>query len=172
MAAGPQLITLQEFLDEYGAEDGYEYWFGEVVRKGMVTWKHALLARVLANILEQHGYKTGGEIDLVIDPNWRPRPDVLAAHRIEHPYPTSPQSAEIVIEVLSPDDRMNRVFRKCRHYVRVGIPQIFVFDPESKDAWEWSRTTNNLERIETMQLGAITIAIDTVWKEFDARLQQ
>ncbi|MGA8025842.1 MAG: Uma2 family endonuclease, partial [Bryobacteraceae bacterium] len=71
--------------------------------------------------------------------------DVSASLKIEQPYPTKP--VDIVAEILSPDDAMTKVFDKCRNYARIGIPQMFVFDPESKTAWERSRETDNLERI-------------------------
>jgi Uma2 family endonuclease len=42
-------------------------------------------------------------------------------------YPTKP--IDVAIEILS-DDQMTGLFERCRQYVRIGIPQIFVFDPE------------------------------------------
>ena len=170
MATAPVPISLEEFMSEYGGENGYEYWFGEVVRKGMGTRKHSLLADVLKELLRENGYQAVSEVDLTIDPNWRPRADVMGSlEPLEDPYQSKP--VPVVMEVLSPDDRMNRVFRKCRNYVRVGIPQIFVFDPEARDAWEWSRDTDNLERIQEVRLlSATVIPVTTIWQRFDARL--
>jgi len=34
------------------------------------------------------GYAAGAELDLRIDPDWEPRPDVVASLAIEEPYPT------------------------------------------------------------------------------------
>ena len=150
MAAAIVSLTLEEFNAQYAHEHGYEYWFGEVVQKGMPTWLHGLLQAILAEFFHKLGYASGSEIDLRIDPQWQPRPDVTAALEIEQPYPTKP--VDIVAEVLS-DDPMTKVFEKCRNYARIGIPQVFVFDPQSKTAWEWSTKTDNLERIQTLHLG-------------------
>ena len=77
---------------------------------------------------------------------------------------------DVVIEVLSPDDKMHDVFRKCRQYVRIGIPAVFVLDPESKDAWVWSRHTDNLERTSALDLpNGRTIPTHLVWEEMDHR---
>lgn len=169
MAVATAGLTLEEFNAQYGNEHGYEYWFGEVVRKGMPTWLHGLLQAVLCEFFYKLGYISGSEIDLRIDPNWQPRPDVTAALGIEQPYPTKPM--DIVAEILS-DDPMTRVFEKCRNYARIGIPQIFVLDPESRTAWEWDREKDNLDRIEKLRLGnGSTVEVNEIWAELDARMR-
>ena len=65
MAAVPHsLLTLEEFDRLYGAEAGWEYWFGEAVKKPVPTWSHGILQIVLANLLFESGYYAGAEIDL------------------------------------------------------------------------------------------------------------
>ncbi len=72
------------------------------------------------------------------------------------------------MEVLSPEDRMQRVISKCRNYERIGVPAIFVMDPEFRDAWEWSRSTQNLERISTMNLpNGKHITTEDLWSELE-----
>ena len=169
MATATTLLTLEQFNAQYANKHGYEYWFGEAVQKAMPTWLHGLLQLILGEVFHKLGYISGSEIDLRIDPNWQPRPDVTAALEIEQPYPTKP--VDIVVEVLS-DDPMTKVFEKCRNYVRIGIPQIFVFDPESRTAWEWSRETDNLERIDTLRLrNGSTLEISKIWAELATRIQ-
>lgn len=169
MATATTLLTLEEFNARYANEHGYEYWFGEVVQKAMPTWLHSVLQGLLFELLHRLGYVSGTELELRIDPNWQPRPDVAAALKVEGRYPTKP--VDIVVEILS-DDPMTRVFEKCRHYARIGIPQIFVFDPESKTAWEWSRQTGNLERVQTLHLkNGASLDVAEVWAELDARLR-
>jgi Uma2 family endonuclease len=169
MSAATGLLTLEEFNVQYAQEHGYEYWFGEVRPKGMPTWIHGLLQAILAEFFYKLGYISGSEIDLHIDPNWQPRPDVMAALEFEQPYPTKP--VDIVAEVLS-DDPMTKVFEKCRNYARIGIPQIFVFDPEFKTAWEWSRENNNLERIDALRLrNGSTLNVSEIWTELSTRMR-
>lgn len=172
MASNPvTLLTLEEFHAFYGNEHGYEYWFGEAVRKGMPTSLHGIMQAILARLFHASGYKTASEVDLRIDPEWEPRPDVLVSPRpIEQPYPTSAGTLT-VIEVLSPDDAMPRVFQKCRNYVRVGIKSLFLIDPENRDAWEWSLETGNTERISAIRLpDEFTLPVSVLWQELDKEL--
>ena len=144
MASTTVSLTLQEYHARYASQSGCEYRFGEVVQKSAPTWLHSILQVLLGEVFARAGYTAGSELELRIDPKWEPRPDVSASLHIEHPYPTRP--VDIVAEVLSPD-RMLQVLEKCELYERIGIPRIFVFDPESRKAWEWDRSRQNLERI-------------------------
>src|SRR6185312_8269983 len=169
MATATNLLTLEEFRKRYAEEKPYyEYWFGEAVQKSVPTWLHSLLQQILGEMLTRAGYRSGPELELRIASDWQPKADVAAALEIEHPYPTKP--VDVVAEILSPDDRMSRVFEKCRQYARIGITKIFVLDPESKSSWEWSRETDNLERISIMNLpNGQNIAIADIWGELDRR---
>jgi Uma2 family endonuclease len=42
----------------------------------------------------------------------------------EEPYPTRP--VDVAFEVLSEGEEIRE---KCHQYTRIGIPQVFVFDP-------------------------------------------
>ena len=164
------LLSLEEFRRRYAEEKPYfEYWFGEAVQKAVPTVLHVLLVKILLFVLDQAGYKSGPELELRIDPEWQPKADVAAWTRIDGPYPTQP--VDIVVEVLSPEDRMQRVLSKCRNYERIGIPAIFVMDPEFRDAWVWSRTTHNLERISSLALpNGKQIAVEDLWSKLDVQL--
>jgi Uma2 family endonuclease len=94
---------------------------------------------------------------------------VAASLVIEQPYPTKP--IDIVAEVLSPEDRMSRVFDKCRHYGRIGIAAVFVLDPALRYAWKWEDGKQNLERVAALDLpNGKTIQVEEIWKELSRRI--
>lgn len=73
-------------------------------------------------------------------------------------------------EVLSPDDRMDALFDKCAQYARIGIRQIFVFNPRTHNAWEWNTEKENLERIDRLNLGNGEIVdLAAIWNEMERR---
>jgi Uma2 family endonuclease len=60
MAAGTQLLTLEEFRLRYANEKPYyEYWFGEAIQKATPTTSHGVLQQILCFSLRTLGYKTG-----------------------------------------------------------------------------------------------------------------
>jgi len=74
---------------------------------------------------------------------------------------------DIAVEILSDgDDRYIR--EKCRNYETVGIPQIFVLDPEERIIYVWS---NGLVAVKDLALAnGATITGETIWQEFDRRM--
>ncbi len=66
---------------------------------------------------------------------------------------------------------MHQVRDKCEHYARIGIRQVFVFDPETKEAWEWNRNRKSLERLSVLSLknGSFIDLDSEVWLEMDRR---
>ncbi len=165
-------ITFEEFQRRYaGSGQAVEFWHGAVVEKTLPTWLHSVLQAVLVEALRRAGYKTGPEVDLRLSREFAPRPDVMAGRRsIETRYPTDPSEVEIVVEVLSPDDKMLDVLAKCKEYLDLGIEQVYVADPESETAWTWNRERRQLDRTETWALtNGASIALVDVWREMRER---
>ena len=170
MATSTRLVTPDQFRAEYGSEGGWEYWFGEAVRKGTSTTLHGIMQFILMLLFDSAGYHVGSEVDLRIDPDWEPRPDVLvSSDLIEQPYPTRPAQLT-VIEILSPDDAMQRVIKKRRHYTRVGIETVFIVDPEMRDIWRWSATADAIERAENITLpDGFSLTGNVIWQELEKK---
>ena len=169
MATAARPLTLEEFRARYaGEKPSYEYWFGEAIQKSMGTWLHSLLQALIAELLRRAGYKAATELELRIDPQWEPVADVVGSLKsIASRYPTEP--VDIVVEILSPEDRMSHVMSKCRHYARIGIPQIFVLDPEERVAWRWD--SGNLETVSEFNLGnGSTIFLAEVWRRLEEEI--
>ena len=165
-------LTLEEFDRLYGDEKPYyEFWDGQALQKPMPTLLHSLLQLVLINLLRKVGLAAAGEVRIKLDPAKQPLPDVIAGARLQHPYPT--KAFDVAIEILSPDDRMQRIARKCRFYAEAGIPYIYVFDPEDRTAQRWRQGEQVLETIDSLQIGNRQgIAVLDIWAALDKELQQ
>ena len=125
---------------------------------------------ILGQLLSEAGYFSAGEVNLRIDSNWEPRPDVMAVlNREPARYPTKP--VDIIIEILSPSQTLDDAHTKCWHYDRIGIPQILVFDPERYVAWQWDKESKGLQRIEELHLvNHKVVPVSSIWTELDRRL--
>ena len=165
MASVTQPLTLEEFRSQFRQQKPYfEYWFGQPIQKTMPTWLHAVLQGIMREALRQAGYKSGSEVELRVDPQWEPVPDVIATLKLIKDYPTEP--VEIVVEIVSPDDKLMYIVNKCHHYERIGVQQVFVLDPVEKFAWQWR--AGSLEAITQLLLpnGAV-LAVDEIWRQLD-----
>jgi Uma2 family endonuclease len=173
MAARSQAgyLTPEEFERLYSDEKPYyEYWDGQAIQKPMPTVLHSLLQIVLINLLYEVGLVSGGEVRLKLSQTRQPLPDVIAGSELQHPYPTKPFA--VAIEILSPDDRMQRVLRRCRFLSEQGIPYIYVFDPEDRTAQRWNHEKGALENIQQLEYGeGPLIPVQRIWEELDRRLR-
>jgi len=165
-------LTLEEFERLYGSETpAYEYWDGLAIQKPVPTVLHSLLQFVLQVLLRQRGLAAAAEVRIKLNPAKEPVPDVIAGHRPRAPYPDQPMA--IVIEVLSPDDTVQRVRRKCRFYAAQGIPGIYVFDPEDRTAERWSEADNALLPVTAIEIpGQTPLLVSDIWAALDEEMKQ
>jgi Uma2 family endonuclease len=160
-------MTVEQFDKRYGHEKPYfEYWFGEPVQKAMPTWIHSMLQKIIMRLLDDAGYESGAEVKLKISANFQPLPDVSAVlpGQVEVPYPTRP--VEVVVEILSSEDRFSQVLSKCQFYGELGIKHIYVVDAEARQVWCWRR-----DQPPTLTDALMSIPVSTIWSELDRRLQ-
>lgn len=145
------VLTIEEFERLYGGETpAYEYWDGLAIQKPVPTLLHSLLQFVLQVLLKQKGLAAAAEVRIKLNSIREPVPDVIAVRRPRAPYPDKPMA--IVIEILSPDDTVQRIHRKCRFYAAQGIPGIYVFDPEDRTAERWSEPDNALLPVAALEI--------------------
>jgi Uma2 family endonuclease len=166
MAAVAEKLTFAEFQLKYSHGDrSYEYWYGEAVPKARPTWIHGLLQAILAQLLNEAGYSAGSEVELRIDPDACPKPDVIATSReVEEPYPTG--AVDIVIEILSKDDPMPYLLEKCQAYGSWGFEYIYVVNPESKQLFRW--TGSGLQITGSL----VAIPAERIWQELEKSLHR
>jgi Uma2 family endonuclease len=167
--AVPYSLTIEAFERLYGDEKPYyEYWDGQAIQKPMPTILHSLLQFILVQLFWERGLAAGAEVRIKLSNEKQPLPDVIADERLQHPYPTKPFA--IAVEILSPEDKMQRTLRKCRFYAEQGIRYIYVLDPEDRTSQRWNVLTGSLELIGELELPSRpAIPMTTIWSALDER---
>ena len=67
-------------------------------------------------------------------------PDVAIeelAKPIQGRYPGPDEPVLLCVEIVSPPDRVGKLFGKCEEYHKWGVPYCWVVDPERRLAWEY-----------------------------------
>lgn len=163
-----QVVTLstREYQRLYGAESGWEYWFGEARRKPVPTQFHGILQGLLAYLLKMAGYRTSTETDLQVRQDWQPRPDVtgIAKSTPIEPYPTQPP--DVVFEVLSEGEEP---LEKCRLYTQIGVSQVFYFDPELRRVYCW-KDGALVPATDVILANGSVITGEQLWSDFERDL--
>jgi Putative restriction endonuclease len=78
-------------------------------------------------LLDEAGFISAPGVEIRIDPELRPKPDVIATRdkRPTGDYPTEP--LDVVCEIASEQSDHEHVNRKCRKYEEWGFKHVYVF---------------------------------------------
>ncbi|HTS76517.1 MAG TPA: Uma2 family endonuclease [Bryobacteraceae bacterium] len=131
------LISVQEYLSTSYRPD-CDYVDGHIEERNAGEWDHGdLQLRVAAYFLarrKQWGIRVVPEQRVQVKPDRFRVPDVCVV--LGDPGEqvlTKPPF--ICVEVLSPDDRMSRVEQRIDDYLAMGVPNVWVLDPQTRKAF-------------------------------------
>ncbi len=151
-APNPPLVSVEEYL----ATDGNsEYLDGVVVARNVGTPKHSALQKIL--IVHLAAFEK--TLNLAVRPECRTRieearyrvPDILVMAR---PFRQTDRvvldAPVVVIEILSPDDRMKATLERFHESEKLGVRHIIQMDPEDRTTYLFEK--GNLVRKDLEQL--------------------
>jgi Uma2 family endonuclease len=151
--AARTLISVEEYLATSYRPD-CDYVDGEVVERNLGTRDHGWLQTAIAAFF----FARRREWNITVITELRIRvkstrfriPDVcVILGDTDEQVLTQPPF--ICIEVLSPKDRMKRVQERIDEYLEMGVPYVWVLDPETKQAY----TTTPAEGLRELKSGVL-----------------
>ncbi len=142
----PGLITAEELPRIQPSDKRVELVRGVMIVREPAGFRHGLVAAAIATLLRSHAEaghhgavvaaETGFKLES--DPDTVRAPDAafIRRERIPDPPPVAfaPLAPDLVVEVLSPDDRPGEVLAKVGAWLRGGSQLVWVIDPERRTA--------------------------------------
>lgn len=131
-------IPVSEYL-RTSYEPDAEYVDGHVEERTMGEYDHADLQGMLIELLRSGEKKSYFKAI----PEWRVQvatdrfrvPDI-ALRRVGAPKERIARTAPLLcIEILSPEDTMRRMLARVRDFLEMGVPEVWVFDPETRTVY-------------------------------------
>lgn len=136
------LMDVEEYLHT-SFEPDCEYVDGEVIERNMGEIPHGdvqlKLASLLARLRKRLGLRVIPEIRIQIAHRRYRVADIAVwtTDDIGTGIPTVPPF--LVIEILSPQDRMVRMLPKIQEYLSIGVQWIWIVDPQERSALMYSQ---------------------------------
>ena len=130
-------VSVYEYLHSVYEPD-LDYVDGVLEERNVGEFDHQAMQRAflfaLAGAERRLGFYTAIELRVQVAPTRYRVPDVclLPADRLPKRIATEPPM--LCIEVLSPEDRFSRARVKFEDYLRMGVPEVWVIDPEQRKA--------------------------------------
>lgn len=126
------LVSVDDYLHTSFPDGDREYVDGELVERGMPTIAHGgLQAKLVSQLLVRRpDFFTGVAVRLQITSTRFRVPDVVVAPVARPEDQAIFEPPLLVVEIISPDDRVSDLDRKIDEYRAMGVPNIWIFDPE------------------------------------------
>jgi Uma2 family endonuclease len=147
-ATAQRRMTAEEFCDFVHRPENANKWFelvrGEVIELPPPLKRHGVVAgnfaRLIGNFLVQRrkGYLTSNDSGVILErhPDTVRGPDVAVYEDAQSWDELHPKYGEVppvlAVEVLSPDDKANKVNRKLGDYLKAGVGLVWLADPEER----------------------------------------
>jgi Uma2 family endonuclease len=147
---------------------------GRIEERNLGEHDHGLLQALLSALFTNNrtawNVRTVTEVRTQVKSARYRVPDVsiLRAGAPREPIVTHPQL--VAIEILSPEDRLNRLQEKIDDYVEFGIENIWVIDPETRRAWTADHA--GLHPVQNGELAVPGTPIRVVLSEMFAELDR
>lgn len=166
------LVSVAEYLASHYDPDR-ECVDGQVQERSAGNPKHAIVQGQVFGLF----WARQNELDVTVLPECRIRlsddryrvPDVTLVRGtfpLDRPLEAPPL---LVVEVLSPDDRLNRIQERVDEYLTFGVPHVWVIDPESRRVWIGSSNgllIHRSDRLPVPELG-IELEVRDLFTRFD-----
>jgi Uma2 family endonuclease len=65
-------------------------------------------------------------------------PDICVVSADDPIVPILTEAPVLCVEVLSPEDRFQRILTRAQEYQRMGVKHVWIIDPETREAWTMS----------------------------------
>ena len=161
--AANTLIPVSEYLTTVYRPD-CDYVDGEVQERNLGEYDHGNLQLAIAAILrakrKEWNIRVIPELRVQVTTNRFRIPDICVmsgdAPReqiIRHP-------PLLCIEVLSPEDRVSRMWERVRDFIKMGVPQVWIFDPQTRMALICNGETIVEQQSGVLALSGTPIVLD------------
>ena len=144
----PTNLTAEEFYDWANRPENAGRWCelerGEVIDVPPPKHLHGVVCWLVSAILAQYvirrgaGYACTNDTGIIVER----RPDTVRGADVMLFLKSKPWDQltrgyvedipDLIVEVLSPDDRQNRTNRRIEQYLRRGVPLVWLIDPEDR----------------------------------------
>jgi Uma2 family endonuclease len=161
-------VSVEEYLStDY--EPDCDYVDGVLEGRNLGEWDHSRLQTLIASYFVARsralGIRVVVEQRVQVGPTRFRIPDITVVERnsAEKIIRTAPL---LCIEILSPEDRLQRVAQRSAEYVAMGVPDVWIIDPAALNAYTY--TSKGLHQISghvlRSQDGRIEVDLDQVIK--------
>ncbi len=131
-------IPVEEYLHTSYRPD-VDYVDGALEERNLGEQWHSIVQKTIAAVFYAHrkdwGLRSLTEQRVQVNATRYRIPDVCVVSSAEPIVPILHAPPLLCVEVLSPEDRFSRTLTRVQDFTRMGVPQVWIIDPNSRDVW-------------------------------------
>ena len=163
-------VSVEEYLSS-SYEPDVEYLDGQLEERNVGEIEHSDVIAAIMEWFLQHAkewqIRVRPDVRTQVAPARFRVPDIVICARSSRDKRIVREAPLLIIEVLSPEDRISRYHQRIADYRAMGVKGIWVVDPETRRGWDCSSGGNWIETTE-FRLPPISLNLATVFAELDA----
>jgi Uma2 family endonuclease len=161
------LVPLADYLATTYRPD-VDYVDGKIVERNVGEFDHSNWQRgfvIWFGVRKQLKLTAFPELRVQVKPDRFRVPDICVfdGQRPPQGYLTDPP--RICIEILSPEDRIHDIESRVDDYLDMGVPHVWVIDPESRRAWIHTAASRTEVRDGVLRAGDLAVPLHEIASE-------
>lgn len=169
------MVTTQTSLDQYlrtSYRPDRDYVAGELEERNVGEKDHSAVQAFFVKWFAEHEdelkLEAFPEIRIKISAQQVRVADVAILRTDESYEAVLTRPPVVVIEILSPEDRMNRYERRLQDYRQFGVSHIWVIDPQHRGAFDCSAEAWRPVHEFAIAGPNVTVPLDLLWAKLEA----
>ena len=162
-SAAVSFVSVEEYLRSDPQPD-MDYVDGVMEERNLGEYDHADLEGELTAIFRSHrndwSIRTVPEVRVQVLPNRFRIPDVCVMPLTWKKTQIIREAPLLCLEVKSPEFTLKREVTRAQDYLRMGVPEVWIFDPESRTAYILRGETMTEKREGVLKLADTLIEVD------------
>ena len=167
-------IPVSEYLHSIYHPD-CDYVDGELRERNLGEQTHGLVQKMIASIFTANrkawGLRAITEQRVQVSPTRFRIPDVCAVPSSDPIQPILQTPPLLCVEVLSPEDRLQRIVVRAQEFQRMGVLHIWIIDPETREAWTMDTAGGAVPMTEeafVLPGTPVRVALPEIFEEIDS----
>ena len=169
MAAATR-ISLDEYLKS-SYEPDCDYVDGVLEGRNLGEWTHGRLQMVLGRYVGNRErvwrVRVACEVRVLISSTRIRIPDLCIVSDQAPVEEILIHPPLVCIEILSPEDRWTRVEQRIAEFLAMGVPHVWMFDPQERKVYDYAASGRRLVTEETLDAPPISINLAELYAVLD-----
>jgi len=162
-------VSVEEYLNS-SYEPDVEYIDGQLEERNVGEIEHSdVIVAIIKSFASQEKdwqIRVRTDVRTQVGPTRYRVPNIVVSRRSSQDKRIVREAPLIIIEVLSPEDRISRYHQRIADYRAMGVQAIWVVDPETRRGWDCS--TGNWIETAKFQLAPMSLDLAAVFAELEA----